>query len=60
NKKAAILGVTLFPDMHEKSIAVLAPSPALQTPSNTQFVPLTALRVAAFFEQKMPKMGAAS
>jgi len=60
NKKAAILGVTLFPDAHEKPIAVLAPSPAPQMPSNTQFAPLAALRVAEIFEQKMPKMGAAS
>jgi methylmalonyl-CoA mutase len=60
NKKAAILGVTLFPDAHEKPIAVLVPSPALQTPSNTQFAPLAALRVAEIFEQKMPKIGAAS
>ena len=60
NKKAAILGVTLFPDAHEKPIAVLVPSPVPQTPANTQFAPLAALRVAEFFEQKMPKMGAAS
>ena len=60
NKKAAILGVTLFPDAHEKPIAVLAPSPAPQTPANTQFAPLTSLRVAEFFERKMPKMGTVS
>ncbi|MEI6573503.1 MAG: methylmalonyl-CoA mutase family protein [Alphaproteobacteria bacterium] len=60
NKKAIILGVTLFPDAHEKPIGVLAPSPAPQTPANTHFAPLTALRVAEIFEQKMPKIGVAS
>jgi methylmalonyl-CoA mutase len=60
SKKAAILGVTLFPDAHEKPISVLAPMPPLVALENTQFEPLTASRIAESFEAKMPKLGAAS
>ena len=59
NKKAAILGVTLFPDANEKPITVLAQMPAHAVPQNAQFEPLTASRIAESFEAKMPKLGAA-
>ena len=59
-KKSAILGVTLFPDAHEKPITVLAPMPPLAALENTQFEPLIASRIAEPFEAKMPKLGAAS
>ncbi len=59
-KKSAILGVTLFPDAHEKPISVLAPMPPLAALENTQFEPLIASRIAEPFEAKMPKLGAAS
>jgi methylmalonyl-CoA mutase len=60
NKTSAILGVTLFPDAHEKPIAVLAPAPQSHRPVETHFTPLTSLRIADPFEQKMPKIGVAS
>lgn len=60
SKKAAILGVTLFPDAKEKPIAVLAPMPPHAALQSTQFEPLTALRIAEPFEAKLPTLGAVS
>ena len=60
NKKAAILGVTLFPDGQEKPIAVLARVPDPQAPSDPQFMPLVSMRIAESFESKMSKLGASS
>lgn len=60
NKQSVILGVTLFPDAHEKPISVLAPCPVLEAIQTPPFEPLSASRLAESFEAKLPKLGAAS